>query len=74
MTSGETRSPSSFPKPRYGRAFGAAWVLYMVAAFSESYDGILTWIGQPVLGTVFAGIAVGLVALLGLVLRVPSIG
>lgn len=58
----------------YWRAFAFSWLFYMCMSLAEYYDGILTWIGQPIMGAVFSGVTVATIALLGLLLRIPQIG
>jgi hypothetical protein len=53
-------------------AFAVAWLYYMLAMMMTTYDGILSMILQPIMGAIFAGIAVVLCLLLGLPIRLIS--
>ena len=50
-------------------AFAVAWLYYMLAMLMTTYDGILSMIFQPVMGAIFAAIAVALCFVLGLPIR-----
>jgi len=50
-------------------AFVVAWLYYMLAMVMTTYDGILSMILQPIMGAIFAGVAVVLCLLLGLPIR-----
>jgi hypothetical protein len=50
-------------------AFMVAWLYYMLAMLMTTYDGILSMIFQPIMGAIFAGVAVLLCLLLGLPIR-----
>jgi len=50
-------------------AFVVAWFYYMVAMMMTTYDGFASLILQPIMGAIFAGLAVLLCLLLGLPIR-----
>src|SRR5882757_3287055 len=50
-------------------AFAVAWLYYMLAMVITVYDGILSMIFQPIMGAIFAGVAVALCFVLGLPVR-----
>jgi len=50
-------------------AFVVAWFYYMIAMMMTTYDGVLSMIFQPIMGAIFAGIAVTLCFILGLPIR-----
>jgi hypothetical protein len=52
-----------------GVAFTVAWLYYMLAMLMTTYDGILSMIFQPIMGAIFAAIAVALCFVLGLPIR-----
>lgn len=56
------------------RACCVAWVLHMAAALTDHYDGIMTWISQPIVGAVVSCFLVVIAWLMGQLLRVPAIG
>jgi hypothetical protein len=50
-------------------AFVVAWLYYMLAMLMTTYDGILSMIFQPIMGAIFASLAVALCFILGLPIR-----
>jgi hypothetical protein len=55
-------------------AWGAGWVVYLIAALLWSYDGIVSLILQPICAAVVSAVFVGAALLAGLVLRVRPVG
>jgi hypothetical protein len=53
-------------------AFGVAWFYYMLAMMMTTYDGFASLILQPIMGAIFAAIAVVLCLLLGLPIRLVA--
>ena len=54
---------------QFAVAFVVAWFYYMIAMMMTSYDGVLSMIFQPIMGAIFAAVAVVLCFILGLPIR-----
>ncbi len=50
-------------------AFAVAWFYYMIAMMMTTYDGVLSMIFQPIMGAIFAAVAVAVCFILGLPIR-----
>ena len=50
-------------------AFAVAWLYYMLAMMMTTYDGVLSMIFQPIMGVIFAAIAVAICFIIGLPIR-----
>ena len=55
-------------------AWVVGWVMYMVAMMAMVYDGFLSVVFQAVVAAAVSGVFVAFVLMLGLILRVPSLG
>jgi hypothetical protein len=49
------------------------WIVYMIAMMMTVYEGLLSFIFQPIIGAVASSIFVGAALLVGLVFRIPVI-
>jgi hypothetical protein len=56
-----------------GAAFGAGWLIYMIAMMMTVYDGGLSLIFQPIMGALCSALFVLLALAAGLALRIPPI-
>ena len=66
--------PSAPSSRHFGKAFVVSWLIFMWMAMTDCEGDPLTAVTMPLGSAVYSGIAVGIVALLGRILRVPAIG
>ncbi len=55
-------------------AWCLGWLVYMIAMALTVYDGLMSWIFQPILAAISSIVAVVVGLFVGLVFRIPAIG
>ena len=56
---------------RFGVAWAIAVAVYLVAAVLTVFDGMLSFIFQPIMGVIIGGLSVAACTVVGLLLRLP---